>query len=134
MIGLDTNVLVRYIVQDDAKQSSQASAIVATLTRETPGFISTVTLIELVWVMQSCYSVSKAEIIAMLDMLLRTHELVVENAETVIKALYAFVRAKADFSDCLIERSGHKAGCQYTVTFDVNAAKTVGMQLASELR
>jgi len=129
MIGLDTNVLVRYIAQDDPKQSARATAVINTLSNEEPGFITLVSLVELVWVMQGCYNATKPEIAAILEMLLRTQELVVENAETAIKALNIFAGSKADFSDCLIERSANKAGCEYTVTFDGNAAKTSGMRL-----
>jgi predicted nucleic-acid-binding protein len=128
MIGLDTNVLVRYIAQDDAKQSPKATTLINSLSNEKPGFITLVSLVELVWVMQSCYSASKDEIVAILEKLLRTQELLVENAETAIKALNIFAGSKADFSDCLIERSANKAGCDYTVSFDGNAIKTAGMR------
>lgn len=129
MIGLDTNVLVRYIAQDNSKQSPRATTIINALSRETPGFITLVSLVELVWVMQGCYNATKPEIVAVLEMLLRTQELVVENAETAIKALHVYAGSKADFSDCLIERSAIKAGCEYIVTFDRAAAKTAGMRL-----
>ena len=129
MIGLDTNVLVRYIAQDDLKQSLRATTIIDALSNEKPGFITLVSLVELVWVMQSCYNASKPEIVTILERLLRTQELVVENAETAIRALHVFARSKADFADCLIERSANKAGCEYTVTFDEGAAKAAGMRL-----
>ncbi len=129
MIGLDTNVLVRYIAQDDPKQSPRATALVNALTNEEPGFIPLVSLVEMVWVMQGCYNVTKSEIVTILDMIFRTQVLVVENAETAIKALNVFSESKADFADCLIERSASKFGCEYTVTFDGNAVKTAGMRL-----
>ena len=88
-------------------------------------------LVELVWVKQGCYSVNKPEIVEILEMLLRTEELAVENVETTIKALNIFENSKADFGDCLIERSANKAGCEHTVTLDGNAAKTVGMRLVA---
>jgi predicted nucleic-acid-binding protein len=128
MIGLDTNVLARYIAQDDPKQSPKATTLINSLTSENPGFITLVSLVELVWVMQSCYSASKDEIVAILDKLLRTQELLIENAETAIKAYNIFANSKADFSDCLIERSANKAGCEYTVSFDGNAIKTANMR------
>lgn len=131
MIGLDTNVLVRYLAQDETKQSSRATALIDSLTRESPGFVTIVTLVELVWVMQGCYNSTKAEVIAILQMLLRTQELVVENTETAIKAINVFAGSKAEFSDCLIERSANTAGCAYTLTFDGDAAKTAGMRLVS---
>jgi len=129
MIGLDTNVLVRYIAQDDPKQSPKATTLINSLSSEDPGYVALVSLVELVWVMQSCYSASKDEIIAILDKLLRTQELLIENAETAIKAIKIFAGSKADFCDCLIERSANKAGCDYTVSFDSDAIKTAGMRL-----
>lgn len=128
MIGLDTNVLVRFIAQDDPIQSPVASTLIEKLSSETPGYITLVSLVELVWVMQSCYGSTKLEIIDIMERLLRTQELIVENAETAIKALNLFSKSKADFADCLIERSANSAGCIYTVTFDDKSAKTAGMK------
>lgn len=129
MIGLDTNVLVRYLAQDDAKQSARATKLIHSLSAEKPGFVTLVSLIEIVWVMQGCYQASRSEIVAILDTVLRTRELIIENAETAIKALQVFAGSKADFADCLIERSANKAGCDYCVSFDANAVKTAGFQM-----
>lgn len=129
MIGLDTNVLVRYIAQDDAKQSPRATSLMSTLTIDNPGFIPLITLIELVWVMQECYDATKQDVVAILETLLRTKELIVENAEIALKALHIFIASKADFSDCVIERSAHKAGCECIFTFDKDAARTAGMRM-----
>lgn len=131
MIGLDTNVLVRYIAQDDAKQSKRATDLLDTLSVQEPGYVSTVALVELIWVMQSCYQATKVEIVAIIDMLLHTEEIVVEHAEVAIMALRRFEASSADFSDCLIESAGREAGCFQTVTFDRKASKTAGMQLLS---
>lgn len=128
MIGLDTNVLVRYVAQDDPKQSAIASELIESLTASSPGFIALVSVVELVWVLQSSYQSSKSEIIVVLETLLRTRELTLENAETVWQALRRFSESNADFADCLIERSANAAGCDHTVTFDSKAAKTAGMQ------
>jgi predicted nucleic-acid-binding protein len=129
VIGIDTNVLVRYLAQDDAKQASLATRFIEGLSSDAPGFIATVCLVELVWVMQSCYRASKPEIIGILNLILRTRQFVVENAETVSKATTLFSSTKADFSDCLIEQSANRAGCSHTVTFDRGAAKIGRMQL-----
>ncbi len=131
MIGLDTNVLVRYIAQDDEEQTKQASALIDSLSDKNPGFITLVSIIELTWVMQGSYKATKNEITAILHKLLRTRELVVENVETVLKALHIYTHSSADFSDCLIERSAHNAHCIYTMTFDIKAAKAIGMRLIS---
>ena len=129
MIGLDTNVLVRYVTQDDPKQSPLATNLIESLTANSPGYITVVSTVELVWVLSSCYGSTKGEICEVLESLLRTKELVVAHADTVWKALRVFRSGKADFADCLIERSANKAKCTHTATFDVGAAKNSGMQL-----
>lgn len=129
MIGLDTNVLVRYLAQDDEKQSPTATSLIENLSPSDPAFVTLVSLVELVWVMQSCYKATKQEILTILDSLLTTAELCIEDAETAMQAVSAFAISAADFADCLIERSAHKAGCTHTVTFDTKAEKLPGMQL-----
>jgi predicted nucleic-acid-binding protein len=129
MIGLDTNVLVRYIAQDDKKQAALAGKIIGNLTVLNPGYITLVGLIELIWVMKSCYSASKPEIVVIVDQLLRTQEILVENAETAFKALQLFSTSQVDFADCLIERSSVVAGCKKIFTFDKRAATLGGMML-----
>jgi predicted nucleic-acid-binding protein len=129
MIGLDTNVIVRYIMQDDPKQSPKATKVVESLTPQEPGFVSIVSIVELYWVLTSCYNLSRQEAGQALNALLRIKEIVVENAEQVLKALRVFDHGKADFPDCLIERSCATAGCEKTVTFDAGAAKNAGMVL-----
>ena len=129
MIGLDTNVLVRYITQDDASQSPKATRLIEALTADKPGFIGLVSLTELVWVLTGCYSSGKAELIAVLEGLLRASGLRVENAETVWKAVRLFKEGNADFADCLIECSASQAGCDYTMTLDRAAAKHCRMRL-----
>jgi predicted nucleic-acid-binding protein len=128
MIGLDTNVLVRYIAQDDPNQSTIATNLMNSLTKERPGFITMVSMVELVWVMQSCYKSTKMEIVNILETILATRELIIENAETVIRATHLYSGTGADFSDCLIERSANKAGCEYSVTFDIDAIKHPGFR------
>jgi len=129
MIGLDTNVLVRYVAQDDPKQSPKATRLIESLTVDAPGYVSVVSVVELVWVLTSCYASTKGEICEVLQTLLRTKEIVVANAGTVWKAVRLFKEEKADFADCLIERSANEAGCGYTITFDRDAAKHCGMRL-----
>ena len=129
MTGLDTNVIVRYIVQDDVAQASKATALIESLSEESPGFLSMIAVVELVWVIQGCYAASKDETVAILDRLLRLKTLRLENAEVVTRALRVYAGSNADFADCLIERSGSHAHCMHTMTFDGKAAKTAGMQL-----
>lgn len=129
MIGLDTNVLVRYIAQDDRKQSPRATRLIESLTMEEPGYVSVVSVVELVWVLTGCYASTKAELCAVLETLLRAKGIVVAHADTVWKALRLFRAGNADFADCLIERFANEAGCSYTTTFDRDAAKHCGMRL-----
>ncbi|MDC6177157.1 PIN domain-containing protein [Ralstonia solanacearum] len=129
MIGLDTNVLVRYFAQDDAAQAKKATALVESLTADSPGYVTQVALVEVVWVLGRAYGASREEITQVIETLLRTKELVVENAETVWKALRLYAGSSADFADCLIERVCHDAQCDYTVTFDTKAARLDGMRL-----
>ena len=129
MIGLDTNVLVRYIIQDELAQARKASALIESLTDENPGFISMVALVELVWVIQGCYAAGKDETVALLDKLLRLRTLRLENMDVIARAVRVYAASKADFADCLIECSGTQAQCSHTVTFDRNASKTAGMLL-----
>ncbi|WP_175002749.1 PIN domain-containing protein [Burkholderia lata] len=129
-MALDTNVLVRCFAQDDVVQSKKATALMETLSVERPGYVSQIALVEVVWVLGRCYGVEREQMKDIIDSMIATKELVVEGADTVRKALRAFVSsAKADFADCLIERSGHAADCEYTATFDVMASKVAGMRL-----
>jgi predicted nucleic-acid-binding protein len=129
MTGLDTNILVRYFTKDDLVQGSKASLLIRNLTLESPGYVSLVALIELVWVLRSRYRLSKADLIRHLELLVDSPELIVESQTAVAMALRRFAVFKADFTDCLIERLGASAGCAETVTFDVDASRFAGMRL-----
>ena len=129
MIGLNTNVVVRYVTQDDAAQAAAAAGVIDSLSQDSPGFLSLIVLAELVSVLEVSYRFKKNEIEQVLDTLLRSKELVIEQAEIVWQALRKFRGSPADFVDCLIERCGHAAECRYTVTFDQKAASAAGMKL-----
>jgi predicted nucleic-acid-binding protein len=103
--------------------------LLESLTPEAPGFVSLVSLIELIWVLRSQYRMPKARQIECLERLLLLPELVLENHNAATLVLSRFASAKADFADCLIERLGHAAGCAETVTFDVDASRYAGMRL-----
>lgn len=129
MIGLDTNVLVRYIMQDDPKQSPMATELIESLEGDSPGFVTLITVVELYWVLTSCYELSNEQVKQALETLLRTKQILVDRADQVLRALRVFGEGKADFADCLIERTAAGAGCAKTMTFDVGAAKHAGMTL-----
>ena len=129
MIGLDTNVLVRYIMQDDVKQSPKATALIESLDSEQPGFITLVSVVELYWVLTSCYGLNGQQVKQALEALLRTKQIIVDRADQVLRALRVFDEGKADLADCLIERTAASQGCMQTMTFDASAAKHAGMTL-----
>lgn len=129
MIGLDTNVLVRFLTQDDPKQSAKANQIIAReLTEKKPGFISHPVLIELIWVLKFSYEQPKEALVQVIESLLVTRQLLVERADLVYLALQKYRAGQADFSDALIYTLAQRAGCEKTLTFD-KKAKTLGMDI-----
>lgn len=129
MIGLDTNVLVRYVMQDDPRQSPRATRLIESLSAEAPGFVPLVALVELVWVLAGSYGLSRAQVATVLDTMLRSKELMVDRADLVTQALSRCAAGSADFADALIERIAAAAGCSVTMTFDAGAAKAAAMTL-----
>ena len=129
MIGLDTNVLVRYIMQDDTKQSALANKLIEGLTEDSPGYLSLVAIVEMVWVLESAYELTRQQVSAALRNLLSVNVFKVERVAVVASALRTYAEGTADVADCLIERSSALAGCRCTMTFDRAAAKTGGMVL-----
>ena len=130
MIGIDTNVLVRYLTQDDPKQSAIATRFIEDrLSAENPGFVSAVTLCEIAWVLAMSYGADRKGIRKTVESLLSTKQLVIERAELVWKALRASEGAPAEFSDALIGQIAAAHGCGKTVTFDRAAGKLAGFQL-----
>jgi predicted nucleic-acid-binding protein len=129
MVGLDTNVLVRYIAQDDPKQSAQATRLIESLSAAEPGFVASVVLVEAVWVMEDIYAATRECLGEIVQALLEAEALVIQSAEQVWRALAAFRKGKADFADCLITRICAAEGCDVTWTFDKAAARDGGMKL-----
>ena len=130
MIGLDTNVVIRYLTQDDAKQAALASRLFEhTLSAAHPGFIGHITLCEIAWVLAESYGADRKRIRGVIERLLATKQLVVEQAELVWKALRAWEGVNADFSDALIGQLAIAHGGEKTVTFDRTAARLPGFEL-----
>jgi predicted nucleic-acid-binding protein len=124
MIGLDTNVLVRYITQDDPSQAAGATRLIeGHCSGDSPGWISSIVLCELVWVLRRAYRYQKADVLAVLDQLLITLELKVEDEEIARLAVDAYKTGGADFSDYLILLSNTAAGCETTYSFDGRLAR-----------
>jgi predicted nucleic-acid-binding protein len=129
MIGLDTNVLVRYVMQDDPVQAALATRLIDRLTVDERGWIPLVSLVETVWVLGRSYRLTHHEQLKVVETLLRSRELIVEAADLVARALRRFEAGRADFADCLIVESARSAGCETTMTFDATAARDAGMSL-----
>lgn len=128
MIGLDTNVLIRYLVQDDEAQAAVAVKLIDSFSVTERGFVSLVTLAETAWVLARSYHLDRFLVADIVDKLLALPELVVEHHSMATAASIA-LRSGADFSDALIEMAGQEAGCQDTVTFDRRASRRAGMRL-----
>ena len=119
MIGIDTNVLVRYLVQDDLEQSEQSTLLIEQeCNLSSPGYLSNIVLCELVWVLTGAYKYDKNLVIEVMEQILVTVELLVENENVVRKAINDYKIGSADFSDYLIVNNNQQSGCTKTYTFD----------------
>lgn len=125
MRGLDTNVVVRFVTQDDREQSRRANAVFdgAAASGEKL-FLSTIVVCELVWVLRGAYGETQERIAQVLEALLETPEIVVEDADVVRRALADWRGSRADFADCLIGHRNQRAGCRTTLSFDKALAKS----------
>jgi len=131
MIGLDTNVLVRYFAQDDPMQSPRAVELIEHhLSEDNPGFVSIVAMVETAWVLERSYGLAGHELAAIIERLLQAPVLVVEDEVEVFTAMTALKEDRGDFSDTLLGELGRKAGCSVTFTFDQKAARLPGCALA----
>jgi predicted nucleic-acid-binding protein len=124
MIALDTNVLLRYLAQDDPVQSPKAADIIERrLSARNPGFVSLVCILEIVWVLGSLYKRTRGEIAQHIEMILAADSLEVQNEQEVYQAVVALRNGTGSFEDALIGSIGLWKGCSATLTFDENAAK-----------
>ena len=131
LIGIDTNVIARYVVQDDRQQADIATAFLESLDESQQGYISVIVLVELVWLLKRGYKQPKATIIDVIYKLVHTDYIQIENKKQVLQALTLFQNTSADFADALIATQNAEAGCDYSVTFDKGAAKHSGMTILS---
>ena len=123
MIGLDTNVLLRYSLQDEPLQAAAAERLIESrCTEESPGIIPLITLCELVWVLQSGYRYGRAEVIDLSQKILAANDMRVEQAELAEEALTLYQDGKADFADYLIGLIGRRQAAETTYAFDRAAA------------
>lgn len=130
MIGLDTNVLVRYLAQDDPLQSPKATEFIERrLTAQNPGFISVVAMAETARVLERAYGLADEAIAAAIERTLQADVLVVESEQEVFTAMIALKEGRGSFADALIGALDDKAGCSRTLTFDQNALRLAGFAL-----
>jgi predicted nucleic-acid-binding protein len=130
MIGLDTNVVVRHLAQDDPIQSPSATELVERrLTEANPGFISVVAMVETVWVLERAYRLADHDIAVAIERLLQAETIIVENEQEVFTAMIALKEGRGSFADALIAALGVKAGCSHTLTFDRKALRLAGFEL-----
>ena len=129
MIALDTNILVRFIMQDDPVQSEKANNIIGSLTPGNPALITMVVLCELNRVLMKSYKISKKDRIKTLKNLFTLSVFEIENFEVCLAALKLFKNGKADFSDYLIKKSAENAGYKTVITFHKDALAEKGFEL-----
>lgn len=119
MIGLDTNVLVRYLTWDDPDQAEKAAAVIgSSVDAGTPIYLSSIVLCEVVWVLEGAYSLSRDQILDALEAILRTAQFEFGDKGLLWAALADFRSGSADFADYVIGREGVAAGCDRTISFD----------------
>ena len=119
MTGLDTNLLVRYLTQDDPLQAETATRVIEEKAEQDSAFfISSVVICELIWVLESAYRYAQDQVVPVLEQLLRTRQFRFEDKDLLWQSLADYRMGKADFADYLIGRTGARAGCDRTFTFD----------------
>jgi len=124
LIGLDTNVIVRYLVQDDEQQSKLATDLIEDqCSTESPLFINEITLCEIVWVLKRAYGYEKTVILDILQQLLACQDLLFSSHSEASLALRDYEVGNADFSDYFIGQLNKKQGCAFTYSFDKKACQ-----------
>ena len=129
MIALDTNVLVRYLVRDDEEQAESARTLLESLTTERPGYACREVVVELVWVLERAYGVSRERIAAILQELVATQGLVVEAGDEVARAAFRYGAGGPGFSDLMVLAAAERSGARPLYTFDRKAARLEGVEL-----
>jgi predicted nucleic-acid-binding protein len=127
MIALDTNVLVRFLVEDDEQQSRRAAKLIEhALTRGDEIFVSNIVICETVWVLTSAYGFTRAEVVDVLTRLTRARSVVFTSSDQLVRALQAYRDGKGDFADYLIRETARSAGAESVATFDRKLLKERG--------
>jgi len=119
MIGLDTNVIVRFLVEDDRRQSARARTLItAAIADNTQLYLSDIVMCETVWVLESAYGFGRDEVASVLNQLLSARQLTFRSADRMRQAVDSYATGKGDFADYLIRADATDAGCESVVTFD----------------
>jgi predicted nucleic-acid-binding protein len=127
VLGVDTNVLVRYLVRDDQLQFEKARRLIKReADKGEPVLVSLLVLLETEWVLRSRYELSKSEILSAFSTLLDVADLAFEDEPSVEHGLYFWKDSVADFADCLIDARNRRLGCRVTATFDAKALQLAG--------
>ncbi|HUY26135.1 MAG TPA: type II toxin-antitoxin system VapC family toxin [Candidatus Binataceae bacterium] len=126
MTGIDTNVLLRYLIQDHPEQARTAARFIAReCSREAPALINRIVICELVWVLESAYGYPREKVVLALGNILRTHQFRIEDSQEAWSSFREY-QAGADFADAFIAAVNRRLGCEHTVTFDRKASRRPG--------
>lgn len=129
MIALDTNVLARYVVEDDVPQAEAARKLLQSLSRARPGFICREVAVELVWVLSRSYAASREQIASVLLGLLATDSIVIESADDVADSAIRYADGVSDFADLMILAAAQRQAATPLYTFDRRASRADGVEL-----
>jgi len=127
MIGLDTNIIVRALTNDDPVQSPAAQGLLRSLSPEEPGYVTLIALVEVVWVLRQTYGYQRELLLDVVEKLLGSAELMIEQADRVRDAVTQARAVNRELPDVLIALGSSQAGCRKTYTFDRRATNIPGM-------
>lgn len=131
LIGIDTNVIVRYLIRDDEEQYAAAAALMESLTETTPGFLTSVTMAEIYWVLQRTYKIPRAVALSRIRQLLEVGVLEFDDGEGIVQAL-ELAEEGADLADALMQTTFQQFGATAAVTFDKDASRRLGWRLLGD--
>lgn len=125
MIGLDTNILLRLVLQDDAAQTAQITAFLEQINRDGPAYVNCISLMEFAWFLRRRLKISRQQVMEAIADLLESQDLMVEDEHLVEETLGIMAQSNAEFADTFMALRNHHAGCTTTMTLDKQAARTI---------
>ena len=133
MIGLDTNVVLRLVLNDDPQQRLRAAKVIEQARELAVTVnITLAVLLEMEWVLRSVAKMAKPQVLSVFDLLLESHDIEIDNEKVLEQALHIYANAACDFAECLFLAQYQRMGCQTMLTFDTNAACIAGVQLVAD--